>query len=234
MELYPYTLKRSRRKTLAVQITQEGTVKVMAPMRLPQSTIERFLQEKQPWILKHVSKAQERQRAKSQFGLQPGDELWLLGKSYPLVYGNGKRANWDGQRFLVPEEPFEERRKKLIGLYRQMGREYLLKQVAHYSEKMGVAPQGVKISSAKKRWGSCSGRDSLNFSWRLIMAPPRAVEYVVVHELAHIREHNHSQRFWNIVEKQMPDYRQRQELLRQVYDRIATENWDDPPQQEER
>ena len=66
------------------------------------------------------------------------------------------------------------------------------------------------------------------------MAPPEAVEDVVVHELAHIREHNHSQSFWDIVGEQMPDYRQRQELLRQVYDRIATENWDDPPQQEER
>ena len=234
MEFYLYTLKRSRRKTLAIQITEEGTVKVMAPLRMPRQSIESFLREKQPWILKHVSKAQERKRAKGQFRLQQGDELWLLGRKYPLVYGKEKRAKWDGEKFIVLEEPFEGRRKKLIALYQQICREYILKQVAYYGDKMGVAPQAVKISSAKKRWGSCSGRDSLNFSWRLIMAPPEAVEYVVVHELAHIREHNHSQSFWDIVGEQMPDYRQRQELLRQVYDRIATENWDDPPQQEER
>lgn len=227
MEPYPYLLKRSKRKTLAVQITQEGQVKVMAPLRLPKYSIEKFLVEKHQWILKYVSKAQENQRARRSFQLRQGDELWLLGKKYPLVYGKVQKPKWDGRQFIVLDEPFEAKRKKLIALYRKLAREFISEKVVYYSEHMGVTPSAVKISSAKKRWGSCSGKDSLNFSWRLIMAPPQAIEYVVVHELAHIREHNHSQRFWDIVERQMPDYLHRQALLHQVYDRLAKENWDE-------
>lgn len=94
-------------------------------------------------------------------------------------------------------------------------------RVAHYSGQMGVHPSGVGITSAKTRWGSCSGKNRLNFSYRLILLPPDAVDYVVVHELAHIRVKNHSARFYREVEKYLPDYRRRIALLKEAQRRLG-------------
>lgn len=90
---------------------------------------------------------------------------------------------------------------------------YLPERVAHYAAVMGVTPTGFKVTGAKKRLGSCNGKNSLCFSWRVMLYPPEAVDYVVVHELAHIRHHNHSRDFWAFVEQTLPDYRWRESLL---------------------
>lgn len=99
-------------------------------------------------------------------------------------------------------------------ILRRRAKEELPGRVAYYAQQMGVTPTGIKITGAEKRFGSCSGKNSLCFSWRLMLYPPDAVDYVVVHELAHIRHHDHSPAFWTFVEQTLPDYRQRQQLLR--------------------
>ena len=113
-----------------------------------------------------------------------------------------------------PESPMErdvspEQEMRL----RRLAETVLPERVAAYAARMGVAPTGIKITGAKKRFGSCSGKNGLCFSWRLMQYPPEAVDYVVVHELAHIRHHDHSAAFWALVERTMPDYRRRQKLL---------------------
>lgn len=92
--------------------------------------------------------------------------------------------------------------------------EILPQKVKHYAEIMGVSPTGIKITSAKKRFGSCSGKNSLCFSFMLMQYQEEAVDYVVVHELAHIRHHNHSRDFYRFIEKYMPDYKEREKLLK--------------------
>lgn len=96
---------------------------------------------------------------------------------------------------------------------RRQAAEWLPRRVAHFAPLMQVTPTGVKITSAQKRWGSCSGKNSLCFSWRLMLLSPEAIDYVVVHELAHIRHHNHSREFWAFVREILPDYQVRQRLL---------------------
>jgi hypothetical protein len=91
---------------------------------------------------------------------------------------------------------------------------------------MSVTPIAVKINSAKTRWGSCSNKKSLNFSWRLIMADDDVIDYVVVHELAHLREMNHSPRFWAVVEAVLPDYRERKLKLRALQAKLNREDWE--------
>ena len=98
-------------------------------------------------------------------------------------------------------------------------------RVAHFAEKMGAAPAAVKINRAKARWGSCSAKKNLNFSWRLMMADDDVIDYVVVHELAHLKEMSHSPRFWAIVEGVLPDYRARQSRLRALQRRLSCEDW---------
>ncbi len=97
---------------------------------------------------------------------------------------------------------------------RMRAAEVLPQKVAHFAVIMGVKPTGIRITSAKKRFGSCSGKNSLCFSWRLMQYPEDAIDYVVVHELAHIRHHNHSAAFYRFVASVMPDYKRRAALLK--------------------
>ena len=172
--MMPYTVIRSARRTLCLEITADLTVLVRAPRWCSQREIRRFVEEREDWLNKHMAIAQQRQRAAA-------------------------------ARRVTPEEEAELRRRAAA---------YIPERVAVYSRRMGLVPTGVKITGAQKRFGSCSGKNSLCFSWRLMQYPPEAIDYVVVHELAHIRHHDHSRRFWDLVAQTMPDYPTRQALLR--------------------
>lgn len=105
-------------------------------------------------------------------------------------------------------------RKALEERYRQAAREYVPARVAYYQEIIGVTCGNITIRDQKTRWGSCSARGNLNFNWRLMLAPPRVLDYVVVHELCHRKEMNHSPAFWNLVEAVLPDYAQLRKWLK--------------------
>lgn len=168
-----YELIRSRRKTLALEITREGRVVVRAPQRLPRSTIDEFVDRHADWIARHL----ERQR----------------------------RRLADAPPPPTPEE---------IEVLKAKARADLPERTARWSRVMGVTPTGVKITTARKRYGSCSGKDSLCFSCFLMNCPEEAIDLVVVHELCHIREKNHGPRFYALLERYLPDYRERIKLLR--------------------
>ncbi len=108
-------------------------------------------------------------------------------------------------------EPTEAERKELI----RRAREILPPKVEHYAALLGVRPMGITVTSARTRFGSCSGKNRLSFSWRLMQYPEEAIDYVVVHELAHIRHHDHSPAFYALIASVMPDHRERRALLRQ-------------------
>jgi len=108
--------------------------------------------------------------------------------------------------------------------YRARAKEILPGKVAYYANLMGLSPAQVKVNGAQKRWGSCSGKGNLNFSWRLMLADDDVIDYVVVHELAHLREMNHSPRFWAVVAAVVPDYHEKQANLRALQRGIAEEN----------
>ena len=167
-----YTLIRSSRRTMALEITRDGRLLVRAPQCAPQAVIDRFVASHADWIAAHLEK--QRQRA----------------QAHPP---------------LTEDE---------IAALRQKARDILPGRVAHYAERMGVAPTGVKITGAKTRFGSCSAKNSLCFSLYLMAYPDTAVDYVVVHELAHIRHKNHSPAFYAEVARVMPDYRERRKLLK--------------------
>lgn len=114
---------------------------------------------------------------------------------------------------LSLEKTLDEKR---VSELRALAATELPRRVEYYSEKMGLYPTSVKITSAATRFGSCSGKNSICFSYRLMLYPPEAVDYVVVHELAHIKEKNHSARFYALVERYMPDYREREKLLKKT------------------
>lgn len=120
------------------------------------------------------------------------------------------RAKQQSRRAAHPE-PTEAEREALIA----QAKEYLPACVAYWSAVMGLTPTGIRITSARTRFGSCSGKNSICFSWRLMLYPPEAIDYVVVHELAHIRHHDHSPAFYALVERYMSDWRERMKLLKE-------------------
>ena len=168
----PYELIRSRRKTLALEITPDGRVLVRAPLRCARERIDAFVTAHAAWIEKH--RALQRERAARRPPVPTAAEIEAL----------KARA-----RAELPEK------------------------IAYWSGQMGVAPTGFKVTTARKRYGSCSAKNSLCFSCFLMNCPEEAVELVVVHELCHIREKNHGPGFYALLEQYLPDWRERKKLL---------------------
>ncbi len=167
-----YQLIRSRRKTLALEITEDCRLLVRAPCTLPRTQIDAFVEKHTGWIENHLNIQRERAVAR-------------------------------------PPAPTESE----IAALKDKARAVLPPLIAAWSEKMGVTPTGFRVTTARRRYGSCSGKNRLCFSCFLMNCPEKAVELVVVHELCHIREKNHGPNFYALLERYLPDYRERRKLL---------------------
>jgi len=201
---------------MTLKIERAGDVVIYAPFKTPHREVENFFRENLPWIQKKISENKTRWKEEKRF--VEGEEFYYLGKLYPLYYSN-KYWNGDGlrleeDRFLLDENNRGSIRQAFIQWYKRMAENILLKRVSYYSELMGLFPFSLKITNALKRYGSCSHKNSLCFSWRLVLAPPSIIDYVVVHELSHIKEKNHSKNFWRLVSKFIPDYKSKRVWLR--------------------
>lgn len=210
-----YTVTYAKRRTLAVYVRPDGRVEVRAPRGLSQRRIREFVEAKSGWIAAKQGEALARLRQRESFRLEAGTALSILGKEYTLALaGPGEKPGIAGERLLLSGQTEEECRRSLEEACRRAAREYLPGRVEELARGWGFSPAGVSVTGARTRWGSCSGKNRLNFSFRLCYAPLEAVDYVILHELAHTREHNHSPRFWRLVEERMPGYRRAEEQLR--------------------
>lgn len=180
---------RSNRKTLAIQINPDLSVTVRAPMYAPQSDIERILREKESWIQKHIEKIREQEEKRKKMQGEKGEYGELVERDY-----------------LTNEEI-----KKLADKALQ----HIPKRVSYFAKHIGVTYGKITIRNQKTRWGSCSSKGNLNFNCLLMLTPPEVIDYVVVHELCHRKEMNHSGAFWAEVEKVLPDYKEQVKWLKE-------------------
>jgi len=195
---------------------------------MPKADIDRIVASKDKWIRSHLARASTLSAARSTFALDYDGAVTLFGRDYPIIAGCGPSVKFDGTSVTVPPDlDGGEIKRAVILLYRAIARDVLSERAGHFASLMGVIPAGIKITGAKTRWGSCSGKNSINFSWRLVMADDDVIDYVVAHELAHIREHNHSTRFWAVVESTLPDYADSRRKLKLLQEKLAAEDWDD-------
>ncbi|HKI97018.1 MAG TPA: SprT family zinc-dependent metalloprotease [bacterium] len=227
----PYRLQRSpRRRTVAVCVDPERGVIVYAPLRMAQRRVDGFLREKQHWILAKTSELERQQRGREPLECAPGNLLPFQGAWYPLaVESNGRRCElslqggvlWLGlpartlQRLEAEGLRGTALREHVVAGYREAARRVLEERMAHYAACLAVRPAALRVKDQQRRWGSASAKGGLNFNWRLVLAPPPVLDYVVVHELCHLVELNHSPRFWAQVAAVLPDYRERQAWLRE-------------------
>lgn len=222
----PYTLIRSRRKTAAIYIQKDASVEVRAPLNADKKQIDDFVLSKQEWIQKHLVRQKEVLLKRQTFSLCYGDYISIKGKKYPIVAREGNHAGLDeAGLFMPPNLPPDEIKEIISRVLRLTAKNILTEKTATYAKCMDLVPDSVKVNGAKKRWGSCSGKNKINYSWRLVLAEDDVIDYVVVHELAHIQEHNHSPRFWDVVENTLPDYKVRRKKLRQLQARLEVEGW---------
>ena len=221
-----YTLTRSNRKTLALYV-RDGVVEIRAPLRAPKSDIDKFVALKKEWIADKLAKSKEQMVQRSNFSLTYGDHVMYHGKPYPIAEKPGNRIGFDDACFYMPPGLTSDQIKySCVQIYRLLAKRDLTRKTLDFASKMSVIPASVKINGAKTRWGSCSSKKSVNYSWRLIMADDDVIDYVVVHELSHIIELNHSPRFWALIKNVLPDYAERKVRLKSLQQRLGREDWD--------
>lgn len=221
---FAYRWKKSaRRRTTAITIHPERGVVVHTPRRYPLRLVEALLREKSRWILRHLERIAREKAQRPARQWQNGRPLPFRGQEYPLLiapHPGPERVRLAGGRMLVglasAQAPGREERARqaVESWYWEQAVEVLRARVAHFAPLVGRTPAAVRIKAQKRRWGSCSAKGALNFNWRLILAPPPILDYVVVHELCHLAELNHSPRFWALVERVLPDFGERRAWLR--------------------
>jgi len=215
MQIQIDKLTRSKRRTIALVIERDGTLTVRAPMRAPQVLIQQFIHEKMDWItrtrekLKSIVQTPARQYTDGEIFLFLGSpfDLKLVGAQRPsLQFDSG---------FTLSRTAQKKGEAAFTCWYKERALEIISERVNQCARQYNFNPKQVKITSAKTRWGSCSPNGTLNFTWRLVMAPLDVIDYVVVHELAHLRIKNHSHKFWQAVETIYPEYKKQRKWLRE-------------------
>lgn len=179
-EMFPCRITFSKRKSISIQIKEDGSVDVKAPLYAPKWQVEAFVQSKLDWINQKRQEVLERQAA------------------LPT---------------LTAEQ--EKRALSLEKQFRKAAKDYIPYRVEYFHAFTGGHYTSITIRDQKSRWGSCSSRGTLSFNYRLMMAPPKVLDYVVVHELCHLTHMNHSADFWKMVENIMPDYRTQKNWLKE-------------------
>ena len=164
-----YTVIRSKRKTLGLEVKSDGRVIVRAPLRLPEKTIRQFVNDHEAWIQKHIELAKEKREAAAQIPKMSEEEIRALAEKAMA---------------------------------------YIPQRVAYYAPKIGVTYGRITIRNQKTRWGSCSAKGNLNFNCLLMLTPPEVIDSVVVHELCHRKEMNHSGKFYEEIERVFPEYKE--------------------------
>jgi predicted metal-dependent hydrolase len=205
----PYLLKVSaRRRTLGLKIDRHGLT-VHIPRRVSAHTVESLLQAKAGWIMDKLSQWQE-QPATMEW--QDGAVLRYLGQDIRLALRQDSRSRaveFDGSRLHIALPNTDDSaavQRKVVQWFAKQCRPDFTRRLELLAAKLGVPTPPLYLSSARTRWGSCNSRGEIRLNWRLIQAPPHVIHYVVAHELAHLKEMNHSPKFWAWVKKLCPDY----------------------------
>lgn len=223
-----YTIRRSRRrrKTVEIAVDPVDGVLVAAPALATNAEVESTVRRRAPWIVRRLPDAENGDRAAPRREWVTGETLLYLGRHYGLrfVDSDGSAAGavrlsgrWLEVRAREGKAAASDKQQTIKAVeqwYRQRAVKQLKERVDVYASRLGVRPKEVLARSQAKRWASCSPDGTLRFNWRIIMALLSVLDYVVVHELCHLRYTNDDRRFWQCVAAALPDYSARREMLR--------------------
>lgn len=212
-----YRVVRSqRRKTVSLQVTREGVV-LRCPHGIPMAQLDAWVTQKRDWIQRKQEELAARPRPPVR-RFADGEEIGYLGD--PLVLRRDQSRRWiglEGGILWLPESRDPQLLRGLVkSWYQSEAGRVIPQRVEVYRAELGVPMPPVLIRDPRRRWGSCNAKGELRFNWRLMMAPLAILDYVVVHELCHLRHLNHSAQFWECVGSLLPDYKARRQRLKQI------------------
>jgi predicted metal-dependent hydrolase len=211
-----YKIVFSERKNLTVTVERDRSVIVRAPEGTPPEKINALVEKKKFWIYQKTNHLQKYSEKQAPSDFVSGTSILYLGKTYRL---ESVKEEFEGIRFnrdfVVSKKNLSQAADLLREWYLKQARQIITPKVEYYTKNLGVNYNSVLISELKFRWGSCTPKNNLNFNWRLIKAPMRVVEYIIVHELAHLIEPNHNADFWKIIRAQLPHYQKSKEWLKE-------------------
>ena len=211
---FPVTIKKEARRTLKVAVCPEGTVHINAPHRCSQNDIDTFIEENKKWIIKQQQQSQAQAHLR-QTNFKTGDTLLYLGQ--PLTIQTTDQLSTTEVQSTSTTITFASQTHlstHVTEWCRKQATAILPDRLAIYSQQTGYSYHTYKIKALKSRWGSCSTRKNINLNWRLIHCPLDVIDYVIIHELCHLKEMNHSAAFWALVNRYCANVKECKQWLR--------------------
>lgn len=220
---YQVTYKK-KRKSVQLKIYSSTHLEITAPTNFPQASIEKIIQDKSSWIAKKLSHLKDVAANPINKTIKHGAEVLYLGEPHKLVFSTAENSKpqiycQDYQIFIQTPPGNINQTLSLIELllkqwYWKSAQQRLKEQTIFWSIRIAVKPERITIKEQKSRWGSCSSKGNINYNWRIIMAPPEVLDYLVIHELCHLRIPNHSPLFWQEVARFSPNFKEQRAWLK--------------------
>lgn len=207
--------RSSRRKTLGLTVDRAGELVVHSPITASEAELHNWVKQKLLWVHRKLLRKEEYSQGINRLEVVSGESIAYLGQNYRLkiVKKQSVPLRFDGQWFSLRERDRLEAPKHFQIWYQDTGTEWLNERVRVWEPKAGIVASKITVGDLGFRWGSCGKNGVLFFNWRLLQLPVRLVDYVITHELVHLREHNHTPEFWRILGRVIPDWKERKEEL---------------------
>jgi predicted metal-dependent hydrolase len=216
-----FSLRRSeQRQTIGITVDRDGSLILRAPVTCPDEQLERVVKEKLLWTYSKLAEKKLLFRSTRPKKFIDGEGFYYLGESYRLLLTDSQvlrnntiplklQDNW----FMLCRDERPRAEQHFASWYTYQARHWLRVRVKRFADRVDVEPRGIDVRRLGFRWGSCTPSGKLNFHWRIVLLPPEMIDYIIVHELVHLREPRHSSKFWRRVERILPDYVQRKKWL---------------------
>lgn len=213
----------SRRRTIEITVERDASLVIKAPPEVPESALVAFVREKKFWIYTKLTQKEALKVRADGRDFVSGEGFLYLGRSYRLLLVEAQEVpiKLEAGRFKLRRADAADARNLFIKWYTACATKWLTRRVEGWAPRMGVSPTGVEVRDLGFRWGSCGQAGRVNFHWATIQLPPALVDYVIVHELAHLVEPNHTDEFWQRVRRALPDYEPRKQELAAVGAKVA-------------
>lgn len=212
------TIKKSKRKSISLQCLPDGELLVHAPSRMSKREILGFVEKKSCWIERFRQTLLLSRQRENELTLTDGSLFPLLGRSFRVTRTEDGKASvfvdYEEERIVIKAKDDVEARMALLDSIRQSADTYLPIRVGELASHMKLVYKAIRVKDQKTRWGSCSSQGNLNLNARIMLAPPEVIDYLIIHELAHLVQMNHSAAFYRIVERFCPEYRRHQRWLK--------------------
>lgn len=208
---------RTRRKNSMSLTIKKGEVRVLVPQRIAFSIIEAFVKDKTDWISQNLQYRAHEEKPEPHRYVE-GERFFYLGveRTLKLVTGSRKAILLDDDSITIcSSKPLTTNsiKNRLKKWYQSQAQLYLAKRTKTFAALLVVKPRLINTRTYRARWGCCSNKKEITYNWQIVMAPERIIDYVIIHELCHIKQHNHSPAFWALVEQMMPDYKEHKKWL---------------------